>query len=1450
MCISDFRNLNHPGRVYRENSGQQVKKHDMSSSTGKSYSALQILRSAATVFVLASLLITPEIYANRSPLITRTHEFNRSVGSSKATNLAMSGLLIGTQTASPSSVDLTMEGVADWAHWGSSSVTDLNRKNGVTQQISNYTPIGSGSILQFGGAPVSYNWTDGTPTAVGNANSGLWVMGAGNGFQVTVPADTAPRTLKLYVGVWSAGGRLEATLSDGSAPAFVDTSLMNTSAASNGFYTLDYQASSGGQTLTVQWTVNTTVNQWSNATLQAATLAVTGAPANQAPTVSAGNDQTITLPNNALLSGTATDDGLPNPPAGLTTGWSQVSGSGTVTFGDANALLTTASFSQSGTYVLRLTANDGALTTSDDISVTVNDVGSINGLLTGSQATSPASVNLTTEGVSDWAHWGLNGETGFNNKNGVTQQISNFAPIGGGPIQQYATSPTGYSWTDGAPTASMSGTASGLWARGVGSGYQITVPANANLQTLKLYVGVWAAGGRLEASLSDSSAPAFIDTSLVNNAATSNGVYTLTYRANSDGQALTVRWTVNSAMNAWSNATFQAASLAPTGAPPTNQAPTVNAGSDQAITLPSSANLTGTATDDGLPNPPAVLTTTWSSLSGPGTVNFGNANSLSTTASFSQAGTYVLRLSANDGELSATDDVSVTVGSAPPTTPTPTPTPTPSNQAPIVSAGSDQTVTLPNDASLDGTATDDGLPDPPAALTTSWRKLSGPGIVTYENGSELLTTASFSQSGTYVLRLTASDGELSTTDEVSITVNDAGVGALDGTPATPPTNVNLATEGTADWAHWGLNSETSFNHKSGVTQQISNFTPLGSGPIQQFAGVVTYNWTAGTPTGNASTNGGLWARGAGTGYQITVPADTTLQTLKLYVGVWAAGGRLEAVLSDGSAADYIDTSVSNLSGTTNAVYTLNYQAASDGQTLTVRWTVNSTANAWSNATFQAATLAASGGAPTNQTPTVNAGNDQTITLPNSVSLSGTATDDGLPNPPATLATTWSKLSGPGTVNFGNANSLNTTASFSQAGTYVLRLTANDGELSTIDDVSITVNSASGSSSEFQISHSAAYAQFVSHIATDPNGNFIVVWQSNVEGGNAWDIFARRYNAAGIAQGNAFQVNTFTANNQFVPRVATDSSGNFVIVWESEGQDGNSYGIYCKRYDSSGVVLGPEFRVNTTTLDSQHNPTIAMSPNGNFVVSWVSDHQDGDLQGVYAQRFNAAGVEQGTEFQVNTYTINAQRRPNATIDAAGNFVIVWESIGQDGSGKGIYGQRYNAAGVPQGGEFRVNTFTADDQSENWASMTSTGDFVVVWGSQGQDGDGYGIYGQRYNAAGVAQGGEFRINTYTVSAQRNPRVSTDASGNFVVVWDSVGQDGSSKGSFGQRFTAAGVPQGGEFQANTYTLNDQSFPVLSVAPNGSFVVAWISAAQDGAFEGIFGKRYDSSGNPLNTP
>ncbi|MCB1768752.1 MAG: PKD domain-containing protein, partial [Candidatus Competibacteraceae bacterium] len=218
-----------------------------------------------------------------------------------------------------------------------------------------------------------------------------------------------------------------------------------------------------------------------------------------------------------------------------------------------------------------------------------------------------------------------------------------------------------------------------------------------------------------------------------------------------------------------------------------NQRPQVHAGRGQTLTWPTNTvTLQGTVSDDGLPQPPGAVTVQWSQGSGPASVVFADPQALQTTATFPQAGSYWVQLSADDGRLSATDQILLTVLAEGSTTPPPSPPPAPpppgaTNQAPQVNAGNPQTITLPtNSVTLNGVVTDDGLPNPPGAVTVGWSQISGLAGVTWANAAAASTTATFPGAGTYVLRLTANDGALIRTSDVTITVNPASGGGGGG----------------------------------------------------------------------------------------------------------------------------------------------------------------------------------------------------------------------------------------------------------------------------------------------------------------------------------------------------------------------------------------------------------------------------------------------------------------------------------------------------------------------------------------------------------------------------------------------------------------------------------------------------------------------------------------------
>jgi len=404
--------------------------------------------------------------------------------------------------------------------------------------------------------------------------------------------------------------------------------------------------------------------------------------------------------------------------------------------------------------------------------------------------------------------------------------------------------------------------------------------------------------------------------------------------------------------------------------------------------------------------------------------------------------------------------------------------------------------------------------------------------------------------------------------------------------------------------------------------------------------------------------------------------------------------------------------------------------------------------------------------------------------------------------------------------------------------------------------------------EFQVNTYTTADQLLPRVGADADGNFVVVWDSGSyyrdgPDGSRTGISARRFDSAGSPQGSEFLVNTYTVGPQDSPDVAVTPAGDFLVAWQGGDyyfyQDGSLSGAFVQRFTAGGAPLGGEQRANTTTAGSQEDPAVAVGPAGDAVVVWESFAGDGDGAGVFAQRYDPAGTPVGPEFQVNTYTTAQQRAPAVAVDSAGAFVVVWQSgsnydypTDQDGSGRGVFAQRFDAAGARVGGEFQVNTYTTGPQVSPAVAVGPGGGFVVVWQSGnysgGQDGDRAGVFAQRFEASGLRAGSEFQVNTYTTGFQDEPDVAIDAGGNFVVTWRSTyGQDGSGAGIFGQHFASTSEAVGPEFRINTHTDGDQQRPSVTAVPPADFIVVWDSRGypgQDGDGTGVFGQRLRTSG------
>ena len=216
----------------------------------------------------------------------------------------------------------------------------------------------------------------------------------------------------------------------------------------------------------------------------------------------------------------------------------------------------------------------------------------------------------------------------------------------------------------------------------------------------------------------------------------------------------------------------------------------------------------------------------------------------------------------------------------------------------------------------------------------------------------------YSVAGIYTVSLTVTGSAGSNTKTYTnyVTVSAAATaGALAGNMVASTASVDLSSTGSSDWARW-----PSYIHSATGNSQIRDIAMIGGGsPKTYYGDARTLKWTNGMPTTTGSSTTGVSASGSGKGYQLTAPADTTTRTLTLYLGVQNATATFTAHLSDGSAADYVGTTSGGKSRQ-DGVLTLQYRAASAGQTITVKWT--QTAGGGSgNVSIQGAALAAVGG---------------------------------------------------------------------------------------------------------------------------------------------------------------------------------------------------------------------------------------------------------------------------------------------------------------------------------------------------------------------------------------------------------------------------------------------------------------------------------------------------------
>ncbi|EGF24298.1 Pentaxin, partial [Rhodopirellula baltica WH47] len=352
-----------------------------------------------------------------------------------------------------------------------------------------------------------------------------------------------------------------------------------------------------------------------------------------------------------------------------------------------------------------------------------------------------------------------------------------------------------------------------------------------------------------------------------------------------------------------------------------------------------------------------------------------------------------------------------------------------------------------------------------------------------------------------------------------------------------------------------------------------------------------------------------------------------------------------------------------------------------------------------------------------------------------------------------------------------------------------------------------------------------------NVDMDDSGRYVVVWD-DYQSGNS-DVYAKVFNADGTVLTSDFRVHSASSSAQDWGTVTMAENGNFLVTWDDERS--GTYETYMRLFDVNGNALTAETQVSTLT-GGQANTSADFAADGSFVVVFESLTEPN----VYLQRYNASGVAQGSNTLVNTTTSNTQQNATVAVAGDGSFVVTWESQNQDnGTTYGIYGQRYDALGVSQGSNFLVNQTVAGDQQYANVDSDSAGNFVVTWTSS--DGNQDGIWARRFDSSGSALGDEFQVNTYTTGNQSRSHVDMNESGEFIITWNSESQDGSGNGVYAQQFDSEGARLSGERLVNTTTSNEQDNTTVAFSGT-SAVIAW-SGNGTGDAAGVFSQRFTTT-------
>ena len=378
--------------------------------------------------------------------------------------------------------------------------------------------------------------------------------------------------------------------------------------------------------------------------------------------------------------------------------------------------------------------------------------------------------------------------------------------------------------------------------------------------------------------------------------------------------------------------------------------------------------------------------------------------------------------------------------------------------------------------------------------------------------------------------------------------------------------------------------------------------------------------------------------------------------------------------------------------------------------------------------------------------------------------------------------------------------------------------------------------------EFRVNTWIPNDQRIPAVASDEDGDVVIVWQSLNQKETGWGVFGQRIDSDGTPTGQEFAVTPLSQGSQDGPHVAMQNDGRFVVAWNGATGPNEALQIRARRFSAKAEPKETIVLVSEPARDMQILPRVALAPDDSMAISWSGRNVTGSGFNILTRVIGSNDAYLSRPLQANVFDKTAQRSSDTALVSEDTRVVVWQSALQDGSDWGIFARCLPFSTGDGEDEFQVNQTTSGAQARPRVAAGIHGGFGIVW----QDDMGLGSFEYRrvmvrlYDAQCQPITDELQVNQSDAGIQDLPAIASDGHGIYVIVWQSFPPNFSLQGIYGRRLSGNGLFLGDEFRINQEIEAYQDHPAVAGLPDGGFVTAWEDLRPGGSGFDIFARRF----------